>query len=138
MTVSVSSLRQQAEQFYCKDFMWSLFSVEEYSSNSHVINKSVAGKVTRMLCNWDVVNVLYQTLTALWYLKSNWTFPNLCSMTISVAVTLVPEGVVRRCPVKKVFLEILQNSLESRCARDPEVEVVGNMFFNVGSGVREG
>ena len=59
-------------------------------------------------------------------------------MTISVAVTLVPEGVVRRCPVKKVFLEILQNSLESRRARDPEVEVVGNMFFNVGSGVREG
>ena len=59
-------------------------------------------------------------------------------MTTSVAVTLVPEGVVRRCSVKKVFLEILQNSLESRRARDPEVEVVGNMFFNVGSGVREG
>ena len=59
-------------------------------------------------------------------------------MTTSVAVTLVPEGVVRRCSVKKVFLEILQNSLESRRARDPEVEVVGNMFFNVGSGVRDG
>ena len=59
-------------------------------------------------------------------------------MTISVAVSLVPEAVVQRCSVKKVFLEILQNSLEITRARDPEVEVVGNMFFNVGSGVREG
>ena len=58
-------------------------------------------------------------------------------MTISVAVTIIPEAVVQRCSVKKVFLEILQNSLESTRARDPEVEVVGNMLFNVGSGVRE-
>ena len=29
----------------------------------------------------------------------------------------VTEGVVRRCSVKKVFLEILQNSQGSTCAR---------------------
>ena len=28
-----------------------------------------------------------------------------------------PEVVVRRCSVKKVFLEILQNSQENTCAR---------------------
>ena len=27
------------------------------------------------------------------------------------------EAVVQRCPVKKVFLEISQNSLENACAR---------------------
>ena len=30
---------------------------------------------------------------------------------------LIPEAVVRRCSVKKVFLEVLQNSLENTCAR---------------------
>ena len=29
----------------------------------------------------------------------------------------LPEAVARRCSVKKVFLEILQNSQENTCAR---------------------
>ena len=29
------------------------------------------------------------------------------------------EGIVQRCPVKKVLLEILRNSQESTCARVP-------------------
>ena len=29
------------------------------------------------------------------------------------------EAVIRRCSVKKVFLEISQNSQENTCARDP-------------------
>ena len=28
------------------------------------------------------------------------------------------EGAVRRCSIKKVFLEILHNSLENTCGRD--------------------
>ena len=32
-------------------------------------------------------------------------------------VFLVPEAVTRRCSVKEVFLEILQNSQENTCAR---------------------
>ena len=32
---------------------------------------------------------------------------------------LFPEAVFRRCSVKKLFLEILQNSQEKTCARDP-------------------
>ena len=32
--------------------------------------------------------------------------------------SMIIEAVVRRCSVKKVFLEILQNSLENTCARD--------------------
>ena len=31
----------------------------------------------------------------------------------------ITEAVVRRCSVKKVFLELLQNSQESTCARVP-------------------
>ena len=32
---------------------------------------------------------------------------------------LQSEAVVRRCSVKKVYLEILQNSQENTCAREP-------------------
>ena len=38
------------------------------------------------------------------------------------------EAVVRRCSVKKVFLEALQNSQENTCARDS--------FFNKEEGLR--
>ena len=31
---------------------------------------------------------------------------------------LMPETAVRRCSIKKVFLEISQNSQENTCARD--------------------
>ena len=31
------------------------------------------------------------------------------------------EAVAQRCSVKKVFLEILRNSLESTCERDSEI-----------------
>ena len=37
-------------------------------------------------------------------------------MTVTILLT---EAVVRRCSVKKVFLEISQNSQENTCARVP-------------------
>ena len=39
-------------------------------------------------------------------------------MTKATGFRLVTEAVVRRCSIKKVFLEIPQNSQENTCARD--------------------
>ena len=45
---------------------------------------------------------------------------------------MVSEAVVRRCSVKKVFLESSQNSQENTCAREPFSIVAGN-FIEKGS-----
>ena len=49
------------------------------------------------------------------YLCISWSTPY-ASLTNQM-VTASPEAVVRRCSVKKVFLEISQNSQENTCAR---------------------
>ena len=42
-----------------------------------------------------------------------------CPTKITISINIFAEAVARRCSVKKVFLEISQNSLESTCTRVP-------------------
>ena len=49
--------------------------------------------------------------------------------TTSLSFT-IPEAVVRRCSVEKVFLENSQNSQENTCAREPSfTKVAGLCIF---------
>ena len=43
-------------------------------------------------------------------------------------VSELPEAVVRRCPVKKVFLKISKNSQENTCARVSFLIKLGQVF----------
>ena len=52
-----------------------------------------------------------------------------CSLFISSFVHVL--AVVPRCSVKKVFLEILQNSQENTCARDSFSEILWHRCFPV-------
>ena len=44
-------------------------------------------------------------------------FPLIGMILISMVILFCPEAVVQRYSVKKVFLEILQNSQKNTCAR---------------------
>ena len=46
------------------------------------------------------------------------SFKNTCSFKTGLSYQYHSEAVVQRCSVKKVFLEISQNSQENVCARD--------------------
>ena len=44
---------------------------------------------------------------------------------------LLPEAVTQRCTIKKVFLEISQNSKENTCARQTLAQVFSSEFYEV-------
>ena len=73
-----------------------------------------------LLCVRDIAGISSNRLLLLlitW--TTNWTTNFVLTITIqmSVNIQMIIEPVAQRCSVKKVFLEISQNSQESTCTR---------------------
>ena len=67
---------------------------------------------------WRHATFLWKQITALDMVLNTPVSPKLTiTIQMSVKIQMIIEAVVQRCSVKKVFLEILQNSQESTCAR---------------------
>ena len=82
--------------FTRKHLCWSLFLIHNITKSLRAsIFKNICEKLLLKMCswNWEQLNKNY------WY-----------------GILTLPEAVVQRCFVKKVFLEIPQNSQENNCA----------------------
>ena len=96
---------------------------------------SVLVSVTKFSLRLDVLTFCTEFRTKCFYLTSSnlmiSTFKNSlkdilsrnvsvdADFSVAIYYSRVKEVVVRRCPVKKMFLSISQNSQENACAEDP-------------------
>ena len=79
---------------------------------------------TAAICHQDDVAVFEKHLKTSRFFQSCQSCYKLCVKTIKIYISLdwFTEAVAQRCSVKKVFLEILQNSQESTCAKVSFIE----------------
>ena len=73
-----------------------------------------SGKLCKNFKNDFFIEHLHSTAPGLSFVNLPWSY---CLSEESCLLRIMLEAVVRRCFVKKVFLEISQNSQENTCAR---------------------